>query len=1422
MKLPTLTSRFWVALGTLSVIGALFSYYLLVYVHSREEKLREDRYRALARYGENMIQTRRDYEKALIRLKSQNETIWQEERAKYFHDTTRVQRDSISVIDERKAVVSVGHSRKNGGCCCCPDGERSPTHIENGVMSGKRLLSERERNRLFLSHRRDTLRRRLSDLAHKNVPNISYEGYFSNVEFDSLQHHNFDRIYFSFPATQSDRLFAYSILTKDFVYRPQQFDEFFIIKAFDSTYQKHRSSNVMSANQTFQTFQNRIILQSVDSLLVKERGLLTSHFGEVKLADTRYKIFVHAIPFSQGESWLLCGLIEREHYHSTVRAVSPLVIVSAMLTLLFLIVAMPLLKPLIMNKFERLGFVNVWLAGFSIAYGGALLLLLIMAASHNLQSNNEVDSKLQDLAAKVKFGFESELNGIYEQLDDVKADLSRELIGPYRLVNVQNDSSKRSDASPQKPNVLFGNLFTDKIDPRLKSIWRRHGVERFPYFNYLLWIKETGLPELAITSLDVTDATPMPELAERKYFSRALNDSLWYLAQPGGKVDSSKRFSLQSIWSWTDHQPEAGFGIVYNASSFKVLAMSTRLGSVMDPALESGFGFCIIDETGEVWFHSTTSKNHQENIFTEVDHHGKLTAAVRGRVKAYFSAEYNGERKRMYVQPLTGMPLHLVAFHDEDYQRAPVVLTIFFAFAFLVAIIVVQILQLTLLYACEYKTRKLRTTGFFLKVLRPNEKCGEMYKTSISAQLTLAVICIALWSFNYFFIVVGLVTLPVMLMVFHQVLFNGGLMGKTGYFVLSLGLVVLLNIILSNLLGWNELLCAIVEQVTFAMIMVLFAIAHFWRKESDTKEFLTSAHKLQGSNQRDKPNSILIELWTKVRTWARIKLWGRIRLWMRGTGFVQNSARKLACVFPQSYYTFLSLTFFLSSIYPVIFFYRIVYWEENVLWAKFQQLEIRETSIARQRMLKINFGFLKDRKDLFHTASLAGNYLQDTCCLQNEGRIWGDKFEEELFQVWPQFGDPIGVSSAATFNKTLDGAWTWTKSGDDVGITYKEKSDSGYKDVSYRAGVPTFNPVGGPYGVWMSLLFLLSIFLIYRVIRFCATCFFGIGLIPKFNRTSPEEIRARLANVWAPCNLYITELPGSPNSYLEDEPTVIRLFGQGVDDHTYNQKKLGEIRKLTRLRDRCVAILAPLQHDAVLDFYRRSIEAEKANDGRQTSDSSSASRAIEYQNALRQWTSVLNDFEIHHLSIRPKAEMQFNSTIMDAELNACAYLQNLSDQLEPNTLEEDDFVINLEELAGPYYTSLWNSFSVDEKLVLFDLAQDRFVNMKNHRLLRILMLKGIVVKEPDGLSIMNRSFSNFIVNVFQHDETVTLAPNAEKGSWQNIQLVFVLVLIGIATFIALAQKEFFGNIDALVVAATSAFALFSRFGGFFGSDSKVK
>jgi hypothetical protein len=146
--------------------------------------------------------------------------------------------------------------------------------------------------------------------------------------------------------------------------------------------------------------------------------------------------------------------------------------------------------------------------------------------------------------------------------------------------------------------------------------------------------------------------------------------------------------------------------------------------------------------------------------------------------------------------------------------------------------------------------------------------------------------------------------------------------------------------------------------------------------------------------------------------------------------------------------------------------------------------------------------------------------------------------------------------------------------------------------------------------------------------------------------------------------------------------------------------------------------------------------------------------------------------------------------------------------------------MEVEEVSEPYYYALWNSFSNTEKFLLYDLAKDKFVNIRNLKIMRVLLQKGIVVLE-DSLQIMNESFNNFILYAVKEDEELRMEQQLRKqGNWSTIQMVLIVILLGLGTFIAIAQQKLFHNISALITALGGVSALLLRFGGLFNTTSR--
>jgi len=1418
MKLPTLSRRFWIACSTLAVIGAMFAYYLLVYVAKREDKLREEKYRALARYGDNMVHKRVDYYNAIQRN-------WRAGKKLYWAQRNRLTASATTTVKNEPKTEGVldrlYRANKNRPCQSCDD----VYYLAKKVDS----LENIKRNDAVdgaLESLNKSLTLKLDSLVKVDLHEASYNGYYrTESQVDDLQHEHFDRVYFAFPGTTTG-FGVFSIATKDFAYKPDQFDEFFIIKKYDESRHEHGGKKIASADDAFQTFSNRVDLRNVDSLMIVERGLLTSRFEDVKLADARYKLFVHAIEFAPGEDWILCGLMKTDNFNRQIRSVDPFVITTAVLLVLFLVIAMPILKLRLMNSFERLTKVNVWFAGFSVVCGSAILLLIIWSLSDNVQTHEAVVDSLANFSGSIKNRFETELGDIYDQLEDADAKLSGPLIQYRNNLGFQASMFEGSVVIVPKDTLVRGNLMNVLSNPGQKgddSLYRLIRASersfRYPYFNFLIWVDSHGTPLITLSNKDIGQDYPMPKIDKRKYFSWAMHDSLWYLPK-SNPVNTDKRFTLQSIWSWIDHDIEACLAMPLTApetQAERVLMIATRLYSVMNPLMQPGYGFCILDETGEVWFHSDPNKNHQQNFINETNQKNLVQSAIVGRLSVGFDGEYEDKRCQFHMQPIDNVPLYLVVFHDDDYQRTPVVLTLFFTFILGSLFFVLQGLQLLILFLCEWRPGMIRScqSQHFLYVLRPNNT-DSLYRYAVAAQLIVLIICVGLYFFNWDDISVGVVfiSLPLLIMCFQQaMLLKKWELRMLLFQCLSAALLIAIDALAFKYLGASQTIAVAIVQIVVAGLLFTFVKVH----EDPSRLKLP----------------ILITCKDVLFSW--------------GDRMVAKFDRRVAV----GYIANLFLWLMLISLLPVSFFYKITREHEGEIWNRYEQLEASKAEFVRLKTLDEKAAFLNGNKKNREDVNKMGRYVSwPTVKLDRYDTVSGElsPLDDLLFAAWPRLSNPFGISSATVSTAASDGKWSWEKS--DMVDVMKIRPD--YRpwpldndNFAYVGGGSPFSVMGGRYGFWFVLLIILCLAGTVWIIWFCTKYIFGVGFIPQDIDRSRDvltlkiQTTQRLFVVGFPCSGKTTIVKDVLKNaevidfQLGDEmvvsktdatPCVIRHFEYGINDHALNQKKLAFLRDLLKNPDRKIVVLSAHQPGCMVDVYRKWIaDMKEGDDKEKDADSKKNDTIREYKVAIRNWKDLFGEFEVFYKSIYPTSQVPGDAVA--EELNSCYYLQMMATKPEFQQVKEcnDDFILHVQEVAEPYYQSLWSALSHNEKLFLADLARDGFVNLKCRTVLRMLMQKGLIVERKSLLELMNDSFRHFVIEQFKQDDEVEVAKQIEKkGAWSSIRIVLIIVLVAIVVFIALAQEQLFKNINAFVVALGSAAALLTRFGGIFSGGSKGK
>lgn len=1366
MKLPVVNKKFWVVSAALALVSIFLAYYLLIYVPSKEEELIARNYRSLKRIGSNIGEVKQMY--------SQN-------------------------------ITQVADS-----------------HI--GASKGK------------------TNRQAIKDLYH-NYPGLKN----LNVLIDSAQLKNSDSLrYITFQYSQK---YYYNVSVGEFIKRAiinNQFDDFFLIRV---TRNHSNKKDKVDAGIAYQTFAHRIELSHIDKFFTEDHGLRTIPLIDITLSGVPYKLLTHRINFTEAEDWILCGALRKDAFHSKSRSVNGWKIAISILIVLVVLLAMPVLKLMIMNAMERLRIINVWFAGFSIIVGTAILFLILLAGNQFFGYVYALDNKLKNLSKSVDKEFTNELHAIYDQLIKAKTfdPTEKGYVGIWG--NIEDSSTYHQKRKSEKANANVGSIrVTKKID---KSTFR--------FFNETLWLDGDGELDFIIATHGIDPQEKLLNLKDRKYFSRVKHDSLWLLPAliESETLDVSKKFALQSIRSWSSGSHEAGFGIPIDKSKAgsSVLAMATRLSSVMDARVPPGYGFCIIDDTGEVWFHTDKKKNTQENYLNETDNNEKLKAAMAGRMATSLEVKYDDTQHRLYIKPIDNLPLYLCTFYDMEYYKTPIILTLTHAFPLVLLMFFIIGIQLFLLFVSTYRPTKLKTLRFYLHWLRPRKieltvqasiqketsvvadnkenisvtkdhqsimKPLEKYMRSIVTLSALFVFLLALLFFKHSpSIAFSFLILPVYIFVFQFLLFeresilkpqqnkkvNGVLIHP--FVLLSLFLILLLNILAYPYL--TDFYFTMIVQGIFIIVL-----------------FIGYQHKANGRYQSE---------------------------------FLINNYQRL-------YFIMIFLWLAIVSVLPTFSFYKTAYCEESTTWSKFilwqsaQQEYQRHIHLAKE--LKT---FSKDLPAI----ERFGNYLEATNefipVVKWDSGCGSDNPKEQAWYEEVRSRAPLN-SLIKSMRPTLmgeasDSAWQWSNyDAETLAIKYHGADGQVYKSNVAKI---KFNLMDSQYFILFLLMIFSLAYLIYKATIFAIKNIFGLHIVydhqlieKSLRKISVDDLMIK-TNSQSSKRVFITGLPYAGKSHLlksykplstniqyPDEASadeinfrkdlhkplrpsllnanllVVTHFEHGINDHVENEKKLNILQQVMEANGQII-ISSTVPPTAVIDFYDMLLVRMPTPPSEEQKKD-----CAHYRQAIKMWRNILSDFivfyqplgrsePIHSKSITPFAH---------SELWHGHYLPQLVGHLQSeysHTYEEqENFVLRVEELATPYYYAIWNSLSNPEKFLLFDVAKDHFVNPRNLNVIRLLLKKGIIVA-ADSLQIMNKSFTNFILSVVDEDDEMRMERQQyRKGSWSLLYAVLIVFLVGLITFIGIAQPEIFKHFDLILTALGSALVILTRFGGLFNTAPKVK
>jgi hypothetical protein len=790
----------------------------------------------------------------------------------------------------------------------------------------------------------------------------------------------------------------------------------------------------------------------------------------------------------------------------------------------------------------------------------------------------------------------------------------------------------------------------------------------------------------------------------------------------------------------------------------------------------------------------------QENFLEETQHDEKMQAAIAGRMKISIDAPYDHRMHQMYIQPVDSLPLYLVTFYDLDYYKSPLVLTIGYACMLIFLMFALMSIQLLLQFVSVYRPTKLKIRRFYLSWLRPrkmNEEqskvlCEEMrekYTRSILSLTLLTIVSLTfLWINHNASFTFGLLALPLYILVFQYLLFEReNMLKKDADATIIRHSFVWLSIIFIALV--NFFIAPFADSYCIAGWIQLLFIA-----------ILAGGYFIGGIKK------------------------------IAASDFVRAHQQKL-------YFVMIFLWLALVSVLPVIGFYRMAYHEESLTWTKYLQWNIALDEEQRNTDLKKE---LAPYKDVMDTLGAESNYLDVTGNFRiTEALEKGYSPESEKNRYTFEFlsRPPLSKILNNTFPvlqaSAGDGKWCWYETSDECNVAMMFTPNEGAPRY-YTVARSYFDLRGSNYFVLFIILLLGFFYLIYHVTLFAVRNIFGLGVVLDSRLLKDSLAEVKQGDLLNQHRIFIVGLPYAGKELLlnnfscvincrtdlakpipanKQNVLVIKHFEHGVSDHKINDDKLKIIQQLID-EDRKIIIASAVQPGAILEFYEKELERIKPD---------SAEWAT-YRHAEQMWKNVLTGFVLYFQPLSKENTLLSDDAFIKSELNHGLYLPTLVSHIPNETTNtypcQENFVLKIEELADTYYHSLWNSFSDAEKFLLHDLAKDRYVNLKNVKTIRLLLQKGVIVAD-DSLQIMNRSFNNFILSVVNEDEEVKMEKEqSDKGSWNIVQSVLIILLIALIAFIAIAQQDLFRDLNVLIGAFGSAIALITRFGGLFSSKPK--
>jgi hypothetical protein len=1108
--------------------------------------------------------------------------------------------------------------------------------------------------------------------------------------------------------------------------------------------------------------------------------------------------------------WFICGLVSKEKNLRESLAVSPNYLAAAVGALLLCLLSWPLLKFKLLGERQRVRVADMLIAALCSLLGVCLVTLLLLGLYHRHELERLADRQVETFASRMAANLDREVRSAYLQLAALEA-AAAQITGP-----------------PEDPIVRENQLGAVKEGGP------------YPFWEDFALIDREGDQELKWSTSNT--AFPPISVKGRAYFKRALSGDLWQLpARDGGTPGPP--FAVESVVSWTNGERQAVLSKPADERlkqrstvDYQVATLAVPMLSVIAPVVPFGFEFAVIDLDGKVLFHSDMQRNLWENLFEETDQDRRLRSAVFARHPATLDLRYGGEDFRARLEPVAGLPWTVVALRAsgpiEEANLGSVLATIVFlllyggAFAVILAAVV------------------LVRPGYRAGWLWPAPERANDYVRLAGVYLLLcagsAMAVLLLPGGRRLFGVAWL--LPPLAIVLGYLQLTRYKRWETRSLLAAVAGLLLLCILAGVMLASFEggaLLHVLVVLPVLAACFLVYVHPQRWRR-------LTRRGYAPISLSYPVVGLLLLLLTAVLPTMCIFKTAERIQT----ECLVKHGQLQLAAALEDR---------------------RIraaqIYSDEQGKGRA--QLRTHDLVVGTEKLDREIQDDPRRPSRTSRTLDFYGQSFFDTRLAappRPEAAGAPEAWPELMAELLPAYSVYSAETRELLSDRASDGDRFWSRdrqggrlvlAGSSLGyelVSRLPPSELSIAGLLAGAGGGT-SALAALAGVAMALAAaILVLLLLSGLTYFIARHLFLVDLFEPLWSGREGELPATVGS-----NVFLLSRQGEWRirdddqsffrlnfKHLEDEPTgwssrllgVLRSpvrtvllagFEHRIFDAAFNEKKLALLEDL--VKHRTVVILSTVSPSLL---FARQDAAAGAPAGPPDSEERwwallSSFTLIDDDLRLRRQEQDLANVTVVSLrrlrrllrrGRRPPtaaAGERFGSRLLDRECGTDPFLRRIGgelDQFAPG-LDRRQLLEEFGERAESYYRALWTSCSRDEQVVLGHLGEDGLVNEKNRRLVRRLMVRGLIRRQPN-FRLMNETFKLFVLQPACRSQVVALEHAAGASAWDRFRRPFFGVLVAAAVFFVATQRQLLDESMAVVTAFTAGLPVLVKVADFLG------